>query len=71
MLTLNHAVEALTGESPRFEERIIRDAAIDSRQVTPDSLFIALPGERVDGHDYVLEAFERGASTALVSHELP
>jgi UDP-N-acetylmuramoyl-tripeptide--D-alanyl-D-alanine ligase len=71
MLTLNHAVEALTGELPRFEERIIRDAAIDSRQVTPDSLFIALPGERVDGHDFVLEAFERGASTALVSHEFP
>jgi UDP-N-acetylmuramoyl-tripeptide--D-alanyl-D-alanine ligase len=71
MLSLNLAVEALTGVSPHFDERIIRNAAIDSRQVTPDSLFIALPGERVDGHDFVPEAFERGANSALVSHEFP
>lgn len=71
MLTLNHAVEALTGESPLFGERIIRDAAIDSRQVTPDSLFIALPGERADGHDFVLEAFARGANIAIVDHGVP
>ena len=69
MLTLNLAVEALTGSSPQFEERLIRDAAIDSRQVTPESMFIALEGERVDGHDYVQEAFERGANSALVSRE--
>lgn len=71
MLTLNMAVEALTGESPQFNERFIRDAAIDSRQVTPGSLFIALPGERVDGNDFVPEAFARGASIALVSREFP
>jgi UDP-N-acetylmuramoyl-tripeptide--D-alanyl-D-alanine ligase len=71
MLTLNLAVEALTGTSPNFEQRIIRDAAIDSRQVTDESLFIALPGERVDGHEYVQEAFNRGATTALVSREYP
>jgi UDP-N-acetylmuramoyl-tripeptide--D-alanyl-D-alanine ligase len=71
MLTLNLAVEALTGVSPPFEEINIRDAAIDSRQVTPESLFIALPGERVDGHDYIQEAFNRGAIAALVSREFP
>ena len=71
MLSLNLAVEALTGVSPHLDERLIRDAAIDSRQVTPDSLFIALPGERVDGHDFVAEAFERGANAALVSREYP
>ncbi|MBO4886788.1 MAG: UDP-N-acetylmuramoyl-tripeptide--D-alanyl-D-alanine ligase [Firmicutes bacterium] len=39
----------------------IRDVVIDSRKVTKDSLFVALPGERVDGHDYIPQAFAAGA----------
>ena len=38
----------------------------DSRSVTEGDLFIALRGERFDGHDFVEAAFERGASAALV-----
>jgi len=41
-------------------------AAVDSRHVTPGSLFVALPGERVDGHAFVPEAAANGASVALV-----
>jgi UDP-N-acetylmuramoyl-tripeptide--D-alanyl-D-alanine ligase len=39
---------------------------IDSRKVEPGDLFIALPGERVDGHDFVAGALARGAAAALV-----
>jgi UDP-N-acetylmuramoyl-tripeptide--D-alanyl-D-alanine ligase len=39
----------------------------DSRAVGPGGLFLALPGERVDGHDYVPAAVERGAVAALVT----
>jgi UDP-N-acetylmuramoyl-tripeptide--D-alanyl-D-alanine ligase len=70
MLTLNLAIEALTGVHPQGDEREIRDAAIDSRQVTANSLFIALPGERVDGHDFIKEAFDQGATVALASREM-
>jgi UDP-N-acetylmuramoyl-tripeptide--D-alanyl-D-alanine ligase len=41
-------------------------AAVDSRHVTPGSLFVALRGERVDGHAFVAEAAANGATTALV-----
>ncbi len=41
-------------------------AAVDSRHVTPGSLFVALRGERVDGHAFVGEAAANGASVALV-----
>ncbi|MEP7339259.1 MAG: UDP-N-acetylmuramoyl-tripeptide--D-alanyl-D-alanine ligase, partial [Acidobacteriota bacterium] len=41
---------------------------IDSRAVKPGDLFIALPGERVDGHSFVREIFEKGACAALVVH---
>ncbi len=38
----------------------------DSRQVRKGSLFFAIRGERFDGHDFVKEAFERGAVAAVV-----
>ncbi len=42
---------------------------IDSRRVTAGDLFVALPGERVDGHDFVAAALEKGAAAALVDHK--
>ena len=44
------------------------DVVIDSRLATPGSLFVALPGERTDGHDFVAAAAAAGASAALVGH---
>jgi UDP-N-acetylmuramoyl-tripeptide--D-alanyl-D-alanine ligase len=41
-------------------------ACIDSREATPDSLFVALQGERVDGHDYIAAAAARGARAVLI-----
>lgn len=40
--------------------------AYDSRQVRPGTLFVALPGTRVDGHEFVLEAVQRGAVGVVV-----
>jgi UDP-N-acetylmuramoyl-tripeptide--D-alanyl-D-alanine ligase len=50
--------------------QIITDASTDSRQIIPGGLFIALPGERVDGHDYIADVFERGAHLALIQRDL-
>ncbi len=51
----------------------ITGASVDSRRVTPDSCFVALNGERVDGHDFVAAALRAGAIAALVDRptELP
>ena len=70
MLTLSQVVEALTGVHPQGVDREIHGAAIDSRKVTPESLFIALPGESEDGHEYVHEAFAQGANFALINQDL-
>ena len=61
MLTLADVLEALTNTRPAMADTVITEAAIDSRQVIPGSLFVALPGEHLDGHSYVGEAFRRGA----------
>jgi UDP-N-acetylmuramoyl-tripeptide--D-alanyl-D-alanine ligase len=68
MLRLADIIEALTNSRPLLAEMVITEAAVDSRQVIPGSLFVALPGERRDGHDFVADAFRRGASIALVQH---
>ncbi|MBD1271646.1 UDP-N-acetylmuramoyl-tripeptide--D-alanyl-D-alanine ligase [Aeromicrobium tamlense] len=45
--------------------------AIDSRRVTPGCLFVAIPGEHVDGHDYVEAALEGGAVATLATRAVP
>lgn len=70
MLTLADALEALTNSRPVMKDIFITEAAIDSRQVIPGGLFVALQGERVDGHNFVGQAFERGAIAALIEHEV-
>ena len=45
--------------------------AIDSRKVTPGSLFIALRGERFDGHAFVSQAMGQGAAAVLVAEQPP
>lgn len=42
----------------------------DSRTVEPRDLFVALPGEHFDGHDFVAEALSRGAGGIVVSREV-
>lgn len=42
----------------------------DSRAVTDDDLFFALPGETTDGHAFVADALNRGAAAAVVSREM-
>ena len=69
MLTLADVLEALTNVRP-IATTFITDAVIDSRQVIPGSVFVAIPGEKVDGHDFIGEAFRRGASFALIQRDV-
>jgi len=45
-------------------------AGIDSRETVPGDLFVAIQGERADGHQYAAEAVSRGARGVLVSRDL-
>ena len=70
-MTLADVIEGLTGYRWAAAERQpISRVVIDSRQAIRDSLFVALPGEYADGHDYVADAFDRGAIAALI-HRTP
>jgi UDP-N-acetylmuramoyl-tripeptide--D-alanyl-D-alanine ligase len=44
---------------------------IDSRQAVPGAVFVAVKGERVDGHDFAAQAVAAGAAVVIAEHELP
>jgi len=46
-------------------ETEVAGIAYDSRRITPGMLFVAIPGQNTDGHEYISTALERGASAVV------
>lgn len=67
--TLTEFLEYLAVPGPRTstDAAALGEFRIDSREVQPGDVFVALPGERVDGADFVPTAFARGARLAIVA----
>lgn len=66
------SLKTLVGHLPSWEgdlteDHEIRGICLDSREVEPGDLFIALHGSRVDGHHFIPEAVQRGASAVVGS----
>jgi UDP-N-acetylmuramoyl-tripeptide--D-alanyl-D-alanine ligase len=68
-ITLAELAETVGGRLHRADgtEMISGSVEFDSRKVTQGGLFLALPGERVDGHDYAAAAVEAGAVGVLAA----
>ena len=67
--------EALVAVGGRSNKRIsageyLHSVTQNSREVKEGSLFVALKGQRVDGHDFVKEAEKQGAVAAVVEQEV-
>ncbi len=61
------------GEAEETEgnlDRAVAGLAYDSRQVEKDFVFFAVPGARADGHAYIADALERGASAVVVERPI-
>lgn len=67
-----NASELLCGSSASCDSAkstdIVNFATSDSRNVACGAVFIAIKGERVDGHDFVQKAAQLGAKAAIVEH---
>ena len=46
-------------------DRDVTGIAYDSRRVTPGMVFVAIPGRKTDGHEFINTAIERGASAII------
>jgi len=60
----------LLSAPPVAPDVVVTGAAIDSRACRPGDLFVAIRGERTDGHDHLADATAHGAVAALVSREV-
>jgi UDP-N-acetylmuramoyl-tripeptide--D-alanyl-D-alanine ligase len=66
-LELTEVVKAMAGRAWwRVPTISVGGVSTDSRTVQADELFFAIPGPRFDGHDFVVQALERGAIGAVV-----
>src|SRR5690625_2537699 len=62
------AAPTATGPKAAASEiTVTGSVVVDSRLVEPGSLFVALPGEHHDGHEFLADAFDAGAALALVT----
>ena len=71
-LAISEIIEATSGEAiiaPASADALVVGLTWDSRNVSAGCLYVALPGERVDGHTFVTGAIEAGAACALVTQE--
>lgn len=72
LMTLDALVQAVQGTvlfSGRKAQEGFSSVAIDSRKVTEAGLFVALPGSSQDGHQYIENAFNSGASIVLMQED--
>jgi len=65
-LPLSRIEEFLSATGECELNEIAQGYSIDSRTIQPGELFFAVKGERLDGHDFVHQALERGAVSAVV-----
>jgi UDP-N-acetylmuramoyl-tripeptide--D-alanyl-D-alanine ligase len=70
MITLADIFESIAKVRPEQQTPSFSGAVIDSRQAVSGNMFIAIPGENVDGHEYIEDAFKRGASFALIERDV-
>jgi UDP-N-acetylmuramoyl-tripeptide--D-alanyl-D-alanine ligase len=67
--TVAEAVTATGGRPEKLSDGPLLSVSIDSREIEPDALFVAIKGDKLDGHDYVEAALKAGAAAALVSED--
>ena len=72
-LTLAEVAAAVGGELVGADPAVRVSGAVefDSRKIAPGGLFLAFPGEHVDGHDYAAAAIEAGAVAVIATRPVP
>jgi UDP-N-acetylmuramoyl-tripeptide--D-alanyl-D-alanine ligase len=65
-LPLSRVAEFLSAAGEFDHEGVAHGYSIDSRTIQPGELFFAVKGERMDGHDFVSQALEKGAAAAVI-----
>ncbi|MUP48296.1 UDP-N-acetylmuramoyl-tripeptide--D-alanyl-D-alanine ligase [Veillonellaceae bacterium M2-8] len=68
---VKEATKAQVLMAPKSRLEVFQHVDTDTRTLTQQSLFVALTGDRFNGHDFVLEAVKKGATGIVVSENRP
>lgn len=68
-LPFNTALEIVEGRVRGPMPDLLPEISIDTRTLLPGQIYLALVGKRLDGHDFVREALQKGAAGAIISRE--
>jgi UDP-N-acetylmuramoyl-L-alanyl-D-glutamate--2,6-diaminopimelate ligase len=76
-IPLHQLLSSLAGGAIAARDRAIPSGGeitgitTDTRRVRPGNLFVAIPGTRLDGHDFLADAVARGAAAVVVERDVP
>ena len=70
MFRLSEMIRALTGKEIQGNDCNFSEAVRDSHEAAVGTLFVAIPGERTDGHKFIPDAFANGARAALIQEDV-
>ena len=68
---LRHLLAATGGQTRGSAPAMFGTISTDTRSLQPGDIFVALAGEKFDGHDYVQTAVKAGAAAVIVHQEVP
>ena len=68
-MTLEAAAKAAHADILNPSDAVLRGAASDNREVKAGDLFVAIAGERADGHDFAAAAVKAGAAAVLAERD--
>ena len=69
-LSLDEISKAVGGTLDGPENVKVRGYSIDTRTLNPGELFFAIKGPRFDGHQFVAQAFQKGAAAAVIAENV-
>ncbi|OGC41268.1 UDP-N-acetylmuramoyl-L-alanyl-D-glutamate--2,6-diaminopimelate ligase [candidate division WOR-3 bacterium RBG_13_43_14] len=69
-MQLSDLVNAVKAQPINLKDINISSIEFDSRKITDGALFVALPGEKHDGHDFISKAIENGARAVVVQRKV-
>ncbi|MBU0600151.1 UDP-N-acetylmuramoyl-tripeptide--D-alanyl-D-alanine ligase, partial [bacterium] len=68
LISVKEIIQITKGELKFGKEDLqIHDISTDSKAIKKGSLFLAIKGKHFDGHDFIQEAFLKGAAGAIIS----
>ena len=67
-MTLNEVIKVVNGKTKLNSNKKIKEIKTDSRKIKKGDIFIAINGDKYDGHDFVGEALNKGAIACIVEY---